>query len=86
MKVTQIRDQFVANGEKIENKELVDMALNGFPPQWETFVQGVCARENLPSWERLWDDYIQEETQMEPKVSKQGGDNDHALIVQAKKG
>jgi hypothetical protein len=72
MKVTQIRDQLAVVGEKVEDKELVNMALNGFSPQWETFVQGVCARENLPSWERLWDDCIQEETQMESKGSKTG--------------
>jgi hypothetical protein len=70
MKVTQIRDQLAAVGEKVEDKELVNMALNGFSPQWETFVKGVCARENLPSWERLWDDCIQEETWMESKGNR----------------
>ena len=59
MKVTQIRDQLATVGKNIEDKELVNMALNGFPPQWEAFIQGTCARENLPTWERLWDDCIQ---------------------------
>jgi hypothetical protein len=49
MKVTQIHDQLAAVGEKVEDKDLVNKALNGFSPQWETFVQGFCARENLPS-------------------------------------
>jgi hypothetical protein len=33
--------------DKVEDKELVPMAFNGFPPSWKPFVQGVCARENL---------------------------------------
>jgi hypothetical protein len=49
MKVTQIREQLATIGEKVEDKELVNRALNGFSPQWKTFVQGVCARENLTS-------------------------------------
>lgn len=54
--------------------------------QWETFVQGVCACENLPNFERLWDDCIQEETQMESKADKNGDDENLALFNQAKKG
>jgi hypothetical protein len=38
MKVTQICDQRAAIGEKVEDKELVNRALNGFSPQCETFV------------------------------------------------
>jgi hypothetical protein len=70
----------------VEDKELVNKALNGFSPQWETFVHEVCAQENLPSWKRPWDDYIQEEIWMESKGSRQRGDSDHALIGQTKKG
>jgi hypothetical protein len=58
MKVMQIRDQLVAFREKIEYVELVNMALNGFLASWEPSVKGICARENLPNFERLWDDYI----------------------------
>jgi hypothetical protein len=53
---------------------------------WEPFVKGICARENLPKFERLWDDYIQEETRMESKADKKGGDDNLALIGQTKKG
>jgi hypothetical protein len=58
MKITQICDQLVAVGEKIADAELVNMALNGFPTSWEPFVKGICARENLLKFERLWDDCI----------------------------
>jgi hypothetical protein len=52
MKVTQIRDQLGAIGEKVANTKLVNMALNGFPTSWEPFVKGICAHENLPNFER----------------------------------
>jgi hypothetical protein len=26
------------------------------------FLEGIVAREKLPGWERLWDDFFQEET------------------------
>jgi hypothetical protein len=86
MKVMRIRDQLAAVGEKIADAELVNMALNGFPTSWEPFVKGICARENLPKFERLWDDCIQEETWMESKADKKGGDDNLALIGQTKKG
>jgi hypothetical protein len=28
----------------------------------KSFVWGVCAHEKLPNFEKLWDDFIQEET------------------------
>lgn len=60
-KITQIRDELVAVGEKVEDLELVRIALNGFSKPWGVFVWGIVARENLPNWERLWDDFIHEE-------------------------
>ena len=80
MKVTQIHDQLATVGEKVANAALVNMALNGFPASWEPFVKGICTRENLPKFERLQDDYIQEETQMDSKVDKKCGDDNLTLI------
>ena len=42
----------------MEDAKLVNMALNGFPTSWELFVTGICACENFPNFERLWDDCI----------------------------
>jgi hypothetical protein len=39
------------------------VALNGFSKSWDVFVRGVVAREKLPDWQRLWDDFVQEEIQ-----------------------
>jgi hypothetical protein len=64
MKITQIRDQLVAISDKVEDVELVNVALRGLPRSWEPFVQGICAREKLPDFDRLWTDCIQEETRL----------------------
>jgi hypothetical protein len=45
MRIIQIRDPLVAIGEVVDDLELVNVALNGFPRFWEPFVQGICARE-----------------------------------------
>jgi hypothetical protein len=62
------------------------MALNGFLASCEPFVKGICARENLPNFERLWDDCMLEETQLESKASKKGGDKNLALFGQSNRG
>jgi hypothetical protein len=58
MKITQICDQLAVVGEKEVDGELVNTALNGFSKPWEPFVKGISERENLPTFERLWDDHI----------------------------
>ena len=63
-RLTQIRDELGAIGSKIVDEELVQIALNGFSNPWDTFVKGVVAREKLPDWQRLWDDFVQEKTRM----------------------
>ena len=57
-RVTQIRDNLGAVSSKIEDEELVQIALNGFSKPWDTFVKGVVAREKLPDLQRLWDDFV----------------------------
>jgi hypothetical protein len=32
--------------EHVEDDDLVQTAIDSLPPTWETFVLGVCAREN----------------------------------------
>ena len=49
---------FGAVGSKTKEEELVWIALNGFSKPWGTFVKGVVAREKLPDWQRLWDDFV----------------------------
>jgi hypothetical protein len=58
MRITQIRDQLATLGETILDAKIVNVVLNGFSKAWEPFIMGICAREKLPKWERLWDDCI----------------------------
>jgi len=41
----------------VDETKPVRTTLNGFTKQWDVFVGGVVAREKLPDWERLWDDF-----------------------------
>jgi hypothetical protein len=38
MRISQIHDQLVAIGETVDDTELVNVALNGFPRTWKPFV------------------------------------------------
>ena len=57
-RLTQIKDELGVVGSKADDDELVRIALNGFSKPWDTFVKGVVAREILPDWQRLWDDFV----------------------------
>jgi len=61
-RLTQVRDEVGVVGEAINYSELVRIELNGVTKQWVVFVEGIVARENLPKWECLWDDFVQKET------------------------
>ena len=87
-RVTQIRDELSATGEVVSDEELVQVALNGFSEKWGTFVKGVVSKEHLPKWDRLWDDFIQEETREEVLLSRQtkGEAKEENVALIAKKG
>ena len=59
----QVRDELAAVGDSVSDAELVRTALFGVAPSWGIFVQAIVGRQNMPSWDRLWDDFIQEEIQ-----------------------
>ena len=52
-RVSHVRDELAAVGETVDSAELIRVALNSFSKSWETFVRGIVARENMPSWERV---------------------------------
>jgi len=43
MRITQIHDKLAAIGDKLDDVDLVSVALNGFLKYWEPFVKGICA-------------------------------------------
>jgi hypothetical protein len=86
-KFTQIRDELAVVGEKVDDTKLVRTALNGFTKQWEVFVQGVVARGNLLDWDRLWDDFTQEELRVDAtQASQPKSAQEENVALHAKKG
>ena len=61
-RVSQVRDELVALGEVVPIAELVRTTMNGVSKPWDVFVEDFVARENLPTWDRICDDFVQEET------------------------
>jgi hypothetical protein len=88
---TQIRDELGAVREVIVPKSLVRQALHSFTKPWAPFIQGIVAREALPTWERMWDDFAQEEIRLASESSGQRqqqsgqGDEELALWTKGKK-
>ena len=69
----------------MEVEELVRYALNGFTAKWHTFVQGVVAREKLPDWTMLWDEFVQEESREGTFLnSTQSSEDNVALLTKGK--
>jgi hypothetical protein len=56
--IRQVRDELVGIGETMDDSVLVRMTLKGFMKEWTSFIKGVVAREKLPDWSRLWDDFV----------------------------
>ena len=62
-RVKQVRDDLTAIGEVVAPTELVRIAVAGLSKSWEVFGDAVSSRENLPRWDRFWDDCVQHEIQ-----------------------
>jgi hypothetical protein len=88
MRVSQLRDELRAIGDTIDDAELVTVTLNGFPSSWDPFVQGICAREKLPKFDKLWTDCVQEEARLLSKNNLQRPQDEEtqALAAHARKG
>ena len=65
---------------------MIRVALSGFSKSWETFVRGIVARENMPSWERLWDDFVQEELRVGSVSSSGQRGAEEDIVALAEKG
>ena len=64
--------------------------MNSFTKPWGPFVRSIVAREVMPTWERMWDDFVQEETRLAAEASGQQqqavqGVEDLALWTKGKK-
>ena len=57
-RISQVRDEVAAVGEVVPNAELVQTAMNGVTKPWAVFVEALVARENLPSWDMMCDNFV----------------------------
>ena len=85
-KITQVRDELGPVGEVVSDSEHVRTTLNGVTKQWIVFAEGIVARENLPKWDRLWDDFIQEETRRGYVLGSSSTGNEEENVALAAKG
>ena len=53
--------------EEVENAEIVMATLNGLARTWDSFTQGICAIKKLVKFSRLWEEFSQEEAQIQLK-------------------
>ena len=83
-RVSQIKEQLEAVGDKLDEDELVMTALNGLTRPWESFIQMMCARKKSMMFEVVWEDCIQEETRVANKEALLKED-DRALATHTKK-
>jgi hypothetical protein len=63
--------------------------LNGFGKQWDVFVKGVVGREKMPTWDRVWDDFIQEEIRegsQRGEQEKKSKDEENLALASKNKG
>jgi len=68
---TQIRDELGVVGEVVNPDSLVRTVLNSFTKSWGPFIRGIVAKEVMPTWERMWNDFIQEEIRLVAEASRQ---------------
>lgn len=65
---------------------MVRTALHGFPKSWEVFVEGIVARENLPGWDKLWSDCVQNEIRRSQSgIGKQEHEENVAIKAKGRK-
>ena len=58
--------------------------LNGLPKPWDSFIQGICARRKLISFNRHREDCVQEEARLLTRKENMGETNDQALRVSSR--
>jgi hypothetical protein len=83
-KVKQLLDELLVVGVNLSPTEIVRSALRGFPKEWDHYISGIVARENLLDWNRLWNDCCQEEIKRGRDVDED--EEEENLDLTSKKG
>ena len=70
LREASLRDELTSIGTNISDTELTLMAIDRLLDSWETFAQGISARDKLPDFNRLKNDCLQEESRKLKKGGK----------------
>lgn len=65
MRISELKDWLSTIGNNVDDKELSLIALKGLPISWESFIQGISARPELPKCDQFKNDCTQEESSVE---------------------
>jgi hypothetical protein len=68
---TNIRYELQAIGEVVNPNSMVRKTLNSLTKPWVSFIRGIVSRQVMPTWERMWDEFIQKETRLVAEASRQ---------------
>jgi hypothetical protein len=68
---THIKDNLGVIGEVVNPNSLVRTTMNIFTKPWGPFIRDIVAREVIPTRERMWDDFVQEDIRLAAKASGQ---------------
>ena len=79
--ISQVRDQLLVIGVKLDYGDLVQTVVDGLPSSCEIFLSAVNGHEVQPDFERLWHDCLQEKERVQ---SKNGGSKKGNLALAAK--
>jgi len=88
-KFTHRQDELGSVGVAVAKDDLVILELLGLPKSWHNYQDSVNGRENLPEWESLSSDLVQEEIRLNTKdgsSSKHDDEENYALDGKKKKG
>jgi hypothetical protein len=89
---THIRDELGTVREMVNPISMVRTTLKNFTKPWGHFIHDIVSREFMPTWERMWDEFIQEDTrlivedygQQQQQQQKHSGQGDENLALWTK--
>jgi len=84
-KVSQIKEQLEAIEDMVEDAKVVMTTLNGLPRSWESFIQGIFSRRKMTKFNRLWEEWAQEEARMAAREENLGDDEYQAVAAHKRK-
>ena len=67
-----------------EEQDIVITTLNGLPRSWDSFIQGICAKRKLITFNRIWEECTQEEARLIIREKKMEAIEDQSLMIQRK--